>query len=310
MLLQPPKTTVMKVLQFTIPVPGDKNIIIRHDRLPYFYQYLHRHDEIQLTWILKGEGTLVVDNNMYPFKPNEIYYIGANLPHVFKSDPIYFSQKSKKTVEAITIHINPNGKLAGLFDLAEMKQIQVFLQKHNNGFMIPSDHITDVAHKMQMVSKTKGVDQVIAFLEILKKFITIPKLKELTSASTIENLSENVGVRLSEIYHFILANYENNITLEDVAQQAHMTPQAFCRYFKKRTHHTFVSFLNEVRINEACKKLTAGAGDNISISTIAYNCGFNTVTHFNRVFKSVVGKSPHEYVDDYFKSTYEEALSQ
>lgn len=300
----------MKVLQFTIPVPGDKNIIIRHDRLPYFYQYLHRHDEIQLTWILKGEGTLVVDNNMYPFKPNEIYYIGANLPHVFKSDPIYFSQKSKKTVEAITIHFNPNGKLAGLFDLAEMKQIQVFLQKHNNGFMIPSDHITDVAHKMQMVSKTKGIDQVIAFLEILKKFITIPKLKELTSASTIENLSENVGVRLSEIYHFILANYENNITLEDVAQQAHMTPQAFCRYFKKRTHHTFVSFLNEVRINEACKKLTAGAGDNISISTIAYNCGFNTVTHFNRVFKSVVGKSPHEYVDDYFKSTYEEVLSQ
>jgi len=310
MLLRPPKTTVMKVLQFTIPVPGDKNIIIRHDRLPYFYQYLHRHDEIQLTWILKGEGTLVVENNMYPFKPNEIYYIGANLPHVFKSDPIYFSQKSKKTVEAITIHFNPNGKLAGLFDLAEMKQIQIFLQKHNNGFMIPSDHITDVAHKMQMVSKTKGVDQVIAFLEILKKFITIPKLKELTSASTIENLSENVGVRLSEIYHFILANYENNITLEDVAQQAHMTPQAFCRYFKKRTHHTFVSFLNEVRINEACKKLTAGAGDNISISTIAYNCGFNTVTHFNRVFKSVVGKSPHEYVDDYFKSTYEEVLSQ
>lgn len=300
----------MKVLQFTIPVPGDKNIILRHDRLPYFYQYLHRHDEIQLTWILKGEGTLVVDNNMYPFKPNEIYYIGANLPHVFKSDPIYFSQKSKKTVEAITIHFNPNGKLAGLFDLAEMKQIQVFLQKHNNGFMVPADHITDVAHKMQMVSKTKGVDQVIAFLEILKKFITIPKLKELTSASTIENLSENVGVRLSEIYHFILANYENNITLEDVAQQAHMTPQAFCRYFKKRTHHTFVSFLNEVRINEACKKLTAGAGDNISISTIAYNCGFNTVTHFNRVFKSVVGKSPHEYVDDYFKSTYEEALTQ
>lgn len=300
----------MKVLKFTIPVPGDKNIIIRHDILPYFYQYLHRHDEVQLTWILKGEGTLVVENNMYPFKSNEIYYIGANLPHVFKSDPIYFSQKSKKTVEAITIHFNPNGKLGGLLDLAEMKQIQVFLQKHNNGFMVPSNHITDVAHKIQMVSKTKGIDQMIAFLEILKKFITIPKLKELTSASTIENLSENVGVRLSEIYHFILANYENNITLEDVAQQAHMTPQAFCRYFKKRTHHTFVSFLNEVRINEACKKLTAGAGDNISISTIAYNCGFNTVTHFNRVFKSVVGKSPHEYVDDYFKSTFAEALIQ
>lgn len=295
----------MKVLQFTIPVPGDKNIILRHDVLPYFYQYLHRHDEIQLTWIIRGEGTLVVDNNMYPFKPNEIYYIGANLPHVFKSDPAYFSQISKKTVEAITIHFNPNGKLAGLFDLAEMKHIQSFIQKHHNGFMIPPEFIAAVAHKIQIISKSKSVDQMIAFIEILKKFSSMPNLKELCSASKLESLSENVGVRLSEIYHYIMANYENNITLEDVAQQAHMTPQAFCRYFKKRTHHTFVSFLNEVRINEACKKLTTGDGDSISISTIAYNCGFNTVTHFNRVFKSVIGKSPHEYVDDYFKSTYE-----
>jgi len=299
----------MKVLQFTIPVPGDNKINYRQYVHPYFYQNFNKHDEIQLTWIIRGEGTLVVDNNMYPFKPNEIYYIGANLPHVFKSDPAYFSQKSKKTVEAITIHFNPNGKLAGLFDLAEMKPIQTFIQKHNNGFMIPPVHVTDVAHKIQIISKSKGVEQMLAFIDILKKFSSIPKLKELSSASMLETVSENVGVRLSEIYHFIMANYENNITLEDVAQQAHMTPQAFCRYFKKRTHHTFVSFLNEVRINEACKKLTSGDGDSISISTIAYNCGFNTVTHFNRVFKSVIGKSPHEYVDDYFKSTYEVELT-
>ncbi len=299
----------MKVLQFTIPVPGDKNIIIQHDVLPYFYQYLHRHDDIQLTWILKGEGTLVVDNNMYPFKPNEIYYIGANQPHVFKCDPIYFSPKSKRKVQAITIHFNPNGKLSSLFELAEMKFIHSFLQKHNNGFSIPPEHIADVSHKMEIISKTYGPEQLIALIDILKKFASIPKLNELSSVSMLNTVSENVGVRLSEIYHFIMANYENNITLEDVAKLAHMTPQAFCRYFKKRTHHTFVSFLNEVRINEACKKLTAGDGDTLSISTIAYNCGFNTVTHFNRVFKSVIGKSPHEYVDDYFKNTYNHVLT-
>jgi len=93
--------------------------------------------------------------------------------------------------------------------------------------------------------------------------------------------------------------YDKPITLEDVAKQAHMTPQAFCRYFKKHTLHTFVSFLNEVRINEACKKLTDGNYD--SIATVAYNCGFNSITNFNRVFKSVTRKSPSEYVDSYFK---------
>ncbi len=298
----------MKVLQFTIPVPGDKNIIIRRDILPYFYPHLHRHDEIQITWIQKGEGTLVVDNNMHPFSHNQIYYIGANQPHVFKSDPIYFAPKSMRQVQALSIHFNPKGKLNGLFELEEMNMALSLLTKRNNGFMIPDSHVSDVAHKMQMISKCKGIDQMIALMELLKKFSSTAKLKELSTTSTLNTVSEHDGLRLSHIYNYILANHAKAITLEDVAKQAHMTPQAFCRYFKKRTLHTFVSFLNEVRINEACKKLTTGDVGSTSISHIAYNCGFNTITNFNRVFKSVIGKSPSEYLENYFRSTYEEPV--
>lgn len=298
----------MKVLQFTIPVPGDKNIILRHEVLPHFYPHLHRHDEVQLTWIQKGEGTLVVDNNMYPFSANQIYYLGANQPHVFKSDPVYFNAKSKRQVESLTIHFNPNGKLSNLFSLEEMKVAVLFLQKHSNGFMVPDNHVPDVSHRMQIVSRTSGMDQLIAFIDLLKKFSNISKLKELSRTSVLNTVSEHDGIRLSNIYHFIMANHAKQITLEDVAKQAHMTTQAFCRYFKKRTQHTFVSFLNEVRINEACKKLTTGDIDNLSISSVAYNCGFNTITNFNRVFRSVVGESPREYIEHYFKSTYEEPV--
>ncbi len=269
----------MKVLQFTIPVPGDKNIIIRRDILPHFYPHLHRHDEVQLTWIQKGEGTLVVDNNMHPFSPNQIYYIGTNQPHVFKSDPIYFAVKSMRKVQALTIHFNPKGSLQSLFGLEEMNAANVFFKKHNNGFVIPENHVSDIANKMQMVCKHKGMEQLMAFIDLLKRFSTIPKLKELSSTTSLNLVSEHDGVRLSNIYHFIMANHTKQITLEDVAKQAHMTPQAFCRYFKKRTMHTFVSFLNEVRINEACKKLITGDSDSFSISNIAYNCGFNTITN-------------------------------
>ena len=96
-----------------------------------------------------------------------------------------------------------------------------------------------------------------------------------------------------------MQQFDKPITLEDVARQAHMTPQAFCRYFKRHTLHTFVSFLNKVRINEACKRLTDGRYD--SIATVAYNCGFNSITNFNRVFKTVTGKSPSEYIESYSK---------
>lgn len=79
-----------------------------------------------------------------------------------------------------------------------------------------------------------------------------------------------------------------------------MTPQAFCRYFKKHTGHTFVSFLNEVRINEACKRLTGKSYD--SIGGIAYACGFNNITHFNRIFKKLKGCSPKEYIEAFEKN--------
>ena len=75
----------MKVLPFTIPASHDKTILVQEDILPYFYPHLHRHEEIQLTLILKGEGTLLVGNSMHGFCANEVYLIGANMPHVFKS---------------------------------------------------------------------------------------------------------------------------------------------------------------------------------------------------------------------------------
>ncbi|MDR6564849.1 MULTISPECIES: helix-turn-helix transcriptional regulator [unclassified Arcicella] len=79
-----------------------------------------------------------------------------------------------------------------------------------------------------------------------------------------------------------------------------MTPHAFCRYFKKHTRHTFLSFLNEVRINEACKKLTNS--NNETIANVAYSCGFNSITNFNRVFKRITTQSPSEYIERYFNN--------
>src|SRR5687768_10889630 len=100
------KLPIMKVLPFTIPVSHDKTILVQDEKIPYFYPYLHRHEEIQLTLILKGEGTLLVGNNMHTFSANEVYLIGANMPHVFKNDASYFTGDSNKEVHALSIFFN------------------------------------------------------------------------------------------------------------------------------------------------------------------------------------------------------------
>ena len=290
----------MKILQFTIPVPINQTIIVQKDVLPYFYPHLHRHYEIQLTWIQKGEGTLVADNNMHGFTSNEIYWLGANQPHLFKSDPSYFLPKSKKIISALTIFFDANGQLAPFFDLPETKNIKKFIQQYSSGFKIPQQHVAEISNLMLQLKNGNGVEQMMHFMDIFRKLLSYENLAALSTSSQPQQYSEHEGIRIATIYNYIMQHYDKPITLEDVAKQAHMTPQAFCRYFKKHTRHTFVSFLSEVRINEACKKLTDGAYD--SIATIAYNCGFNSITNFNRVFKSVTSRSPSEYVDSFFQN--------
>ena len=290
----------MKVLQFTIPVPLDKSIIVQQDMLPYFYPHLHRHNEIQLTWIQKGEGTLVADNNMHSFRPNDLFWLGANQPHVFKTEPSYFLPRSKKKIQALSVFFNPNGQLTSFFELPELKNIKQFIQQYPSGFKLPHTSVTEPINRMLRLQETNGIDQLIHFAELMKTLAGIPALQKLSAAAQPAVFSEHEGIRIGTIYNYIMQHYDKNIALEDVAKQAHMTPQAFCRYFKKHTRHTFISFLNEVRINEACKKLTDGHYD--SIATVAYNCGFNSITNFNRVFKSIKQKSPGSYIDSSFKN--------
>lgn len=291
----------MKVLQFTIPVALDKSVIIDEVDLPHHYPHLHRHKEIQITWIQRGEGTLIAGNNMHDFAPGEIYVLGANLPHVFKSAPEYFNAESSAGIKAFTIFFNIDGALSSMFNLPELKAFKTFLLQHEKGFKVPASKFEEVAERMNEVKNSNGSNQIICFLELLNNLCHIDtKLESLSSYGGFPSISENEGIRIGNIYNFIMQNYGSPITLEDVAKAAFMTPESFCRYFKKHTGHTFIEFLNQVRVNEACKKLTTHKFE--SISTIAYKCGFKSITNFNRVFKTVIGNSPREYLDNYFNN--------
>lgn len=289
----------MKVLPFTIFVPDDKSVISEQIELPYFYQYLHRHDEWQITWVQRGEGTLIAGNNMHSFHSGDFYLIGANLPHLFKSNPEYFEGDESKSIKACSIYFNPSGILEGLFNLPELKLASSFLKNHKHGFKIPEQFNAEIAEKMLNVHRSSGTNLLFNFLSLFEVLLSMDEEVEALCPDVYStDLSEHEGARLSNIINFIMRNYNNQIDLDDVANAAYMTPQAFCRYFKKHTGHTFISFLNEVRINDACKSLVSG-GKPDCISGVAYKAGFNSVTNFNRVFKSIIGQSPRAYIDAY-----------
>lgn len=293
----------MKILQFTIPVPLNKSIITQAELLPHFYPHLHRHHEIQVTWVQQGEGTLIAENNMTAFKGGEIYWLGANQPHLFKSDASYFLPTSKKKVKAQTLFFDPAKTMAPLFALPELKKLRSFIENHQAGFKVPERRRNEVSAKINEVSSCSGTEQLISFLQLLGIFSRCRDLEPLSTGIINRPVSESEGLKIGAVFNYIIEHADRTITLEEVAAEANMTPQAFCRYFKKHTRHTFITFLNQVRINNACRKLTDGKYENIA--AIAYETGFNSVTSFNRVFRSITRFSPSAYRSTYFQNTIE-----
>ncbi|MBL7763281.1 MAG: helix-turn-helix domain-containing protein [Chitinophagaceae bacterium] len=287
----------MRVIEFTIPVAKENSVVVQEDKMPHFYNHLHRHNETQITWVIKGEGTLIAGNYMQRFKEGDIYVLGANQPHIFKSDPGYFEKQSKKEVHGLTIFFNPGGFFNTILNLPETKSIKKFVTETSYGLQLPSSGQERIAKEMLRVKNSKQGFRLASFINLLQDMASIKGWKTLATISAANSFTDQEGLRMNDVYQYTMAHYPENITLKQVADIAFLTPQAFCRYFKKHTRKTYIAFLSEIRISEACKKIIAGDFD--SISSVAYDTGFSSAVSFNRVFKKITGKSPKQYLREY-----------
>lgn len=284
----------MKVVRFAVPLSND-SIIMEEDVLPYFYNYFHQHDEMQITLIVRGEGTLIIDNYTQRFSAGDIYFIAANQPHIFRSDQSYFENEKSDSVSAIHLYFDANS----IFNnLPEMEQVLHFIRNVNYGMQIPQANAAEVKERMGQIAATHGLPRLLKFLDLLD-YLSI-NLKEYTSLSSgkhTRNATLVENIRINKIYQYTQEHYAEDISLENIAALCYMTPQAFCRYFKKHTSKTYMTFLQETRISAACEKMIRGQFE--GISSIAFATGFNSAINFNKVFKKIAGITPGEYMKKY-----------
>ncbi|GHA72763.1 AraC family transcriptional regulator [Pontibacter akesuensis] len=288
----------MKVIPFKIAASQAESIIVSEDILPYFYGHMHRHKEMQLTLILKGTGTLIVGNYTQPFAPGDFYIIGANQPHILKSDPIYYQNNVEGSVHAVHIFFEHENTLSHLINLPEMEFAKSFLEKTRQGLQIPEGYAPEAARLFLKASRSSGLKRLLISIKLLQYLSRhVKEYKLLTTDFAAAPFPAVEDIRLNEVYQYTLEHYAENITLERIAAVVHITPHAFCKYFKKHTRKTYNAFLNEIRINEACKRIVNG--DATCIASIAYATGFNSAINFNKVFKKTTGKSPSEFMKEY-----------
>lgn len=276
----------MKVLPFKIPKPENVTLYIEHYKGASFYEKLHQHKEIQISLIKEGEGTYIIGDCVGEFKKNDIFVIGENLPHIFKRDNAFVDE-----TEMVTLFFSKKSYGEGFFNLPEFEHFKYFFNDTSLGFKVISDKIklSLLLSKIKDLSKYK---QFTSFLEILN-LISKAAHKSLSSMINLKKYAGNEGKRMSDIFQYTMDNFQSEISLQKVSNVANMTPNAFCRYFKQRTNKTFVNFLIDIRIGNACKLLTKN--NELNITEISYKSGFNNLANFNRKFKSIKGITPSEY---------------
>ncbi len=289
----------MKVIPFSIPKTQKEAIRVQVDSMKHFYDNLHQHPEIQITLITRSEGVLIASDYIGNFKENDVFVIGKNQAHVFRNDKIYFDPQNDLIAENVSIFFDAQYFGDFFWNLDEMETVRRFVAEAAGGLRIEGITAQHIATLLKDIVHKKGLDKLVAFFTILKVISESAEYKPLAAVEKyLQNPSfrESIGQydsdRMNTILKYTFQEYQNTITIEDVARVANLTPEAFCRYFKLRTRKTYWRFLNEVRINHACKLL---ADKNLLIADVAYQVGFNNLSNFNRVFKMIMHETPRDY---------------
>ena len=286
----------MKPHLLKIPLKPEHSFNVRYDIVPHFYNKWHYHPEVELVHIIKGSGRQFIGDNIHHFKPGDMILLGADLPHLWRSDEKFLKRNSKLKVEAIVLHFMPGCFGEHFFDLPENKELVRLFDRTQQAVRIKNNTRNIVSELMQKLLVAKNSERIILLLQILQIIAHSRQTKLVCSKGLQFHYNPIEADRLNNIYQYILNNFSKEITLDQIAKVAHISPHSFCRYFKSRIKKTFSRFLIEVRIGHACKLL---AETNKSVADICYESGYNNFSNFNRHFKSITQKTPLEHRKNY-----------
>ena len=280
----------MKPIPFKIQKSNDDGLLVQVDEMAHFYNQLHYHPEYQITAIGKGEGIFYAGNNMVAFKAMDICYIGPTGPHLLKCSDNYFTDRSPG-VKGISLFFDEMSFGKNFFEIKEMAAIKQLLQSSNRVIKLSGTLNNPLYHKIIATPKLQKEKLIITFLEILSASQKAPKVF-LNSYQYNLTLDMDEGGRLNKVLTYTFTHFKESISIENIAEIAFLSRSQFSAFFKLHTGKTYIQFLNELRIENACILLK---NQRYTIAQICYEVGFQNVSNFTRQFKKIKACTPSEY---------------
>ena len=264
---------------------GNQSFVAYHLDVPAFPFKWHYHPEYELTLITKGSGKRLVGDSHENFEAGDLVLIGPGLPHTWVSNRV-----RKNSSSAVVIQFSEEF-ISSFLQHSEFADISKLLAGAVNGLYFSNKSSKKIAEEIKLLPAKKGVEKITALLIVLQQLsMKNPSKLASTFFNSVKGLENEK--RVNRVCQYVQKQAREKISLKKAADMIHLSETAFCKFFKRATGKTFSDYVNDIRIGLACSLLTES---DKTINEIAYACGFESLTYFNRVFLKKKNARPREF---------------
>jgi AraC-like DNA-binding protein len=269
------------------PITNEDFLILLNHRNADFNYPIHFHPEFELNLVLNSSGKRIVADSIEDFSSCDLVLIGSNIPHAWRGDIIEGNH-------VITIQFHNYLIESEILSKKSFLPIKQLLEKSSKGIVFHINQSDEICKSIVDLGSLTGIDVPLKLFHILHYLSINTKYHVLASNAYDSDkvINESKSRRIAKILNYIDNHYMHDINLQDIAEEINMSSSALGHFFKKRTNKTIIEYINGVRIGHACRLLYETT---YSINEIAYLCGYNNISNFNRTFKRIKLFTPNEY---------------
>ena len=278
---------------------SDKDCFYIAERHKTEFTYpMHNHSEFELNFCEKAAGVrrIVGDSSEVICEYDLVLITGKELEHVWEQNDC-----RSRDIREITIQFSSDLFFESFLNKNQFNSIRQMLERAQKGLSFPMSTIMKVYPLLdKLATEEQGFYAVMNFMTILYELSLSGKDACTLSTSSFAKIDINSDSRrVQKIQEYINKHYQQEIRLNALADVVGMTPVSFSRFFKLRTGKNLSDYIIDIRLGYASRLLVDST---MSIAEICYDCGFNNLSNFNRIFKKKKECSPKEFRDHYRKN--------
>lgn len=251
----------------------------------------HYHDAYEILYIISGELYYFIGDRTYQVVSGVLLLINMNEVHrLINSNGAEYERVTLLFKKEALQSLLPEAEDLDLFDYFRSDSNAVKLRGHEQNFV--EDLFDKIIREDTSNSTNKSASSELYVRLMLMELLIFIKRKFDNGHNDYFIESNRTYRQISQIINYIHENYNQRLTLEDISKKFYLSQSHLSRTFKESTGFTFIEYVNNVRMKEACTLLKSSK---LTVSEIAELVGFESQTHFGRIFKSIVGVPPLKY---------------